>query len=61
MLGVRRVSVTEAAGDLQREGAIHCGRGHIEVVSRAALEAQTCECYGVVRQSYEGMALPRAP
>jgi CRP-like cAMP-binding protein len=57
MLGVRRVSVTGAAGNLQREGVIHCGRGHIAVLDRAALEARTCECYAVVRQAYDDVAL----
>jgi Mn-dependent DtxR family transcriptional regulator len=44
-LGVRREGVTEAAGNLQREGLIHYNRGHITVVDRAGLEARVCECY----------------
>ena len=50
MLGVRRESVTEAAGRLQTAGYIRYRRGHIGVIDRAGLERQACECYSVVRQ-----------
>lgn len=49
MLGVRRESVTEAAGRLQTAGYIRYRRGHIGVLDRAGLERQACECYGVVK------------
>lgn len=48
ILGVRRASITEAAGNLQRAGYINSRRGHISIVDRAGLEATACECYGVV-------------
>jgi hypothetical protein len=50
MLGVRREGVTEAAGKLQAAGIIRYSRGHIVVLDRPALEAQSCECYAVVRE-----------
>jgi CRP-like cAMP-binding protein len=52
MLGVRRESVTEAAGKLQQAGLIRYSRGHIAVLDRPRLEAQACECYAVVKREY---------
>ena len=48
VLGVRRESVTQAAGVLQKSNVISYRRGHITVLSRPGLEAAACECYGVV-------------
>lgn len=45
MLGTRRASVSTAAGGLRDEGVIRYSRGHITVMSRAKLEAASCECY----------------
>ena len=53
MLGVRRESVTEAAGKLQSAGLIRYSRGHIEVLDRPQLEARVCECYAVVKTEFE--------
>jgi CRP-like cAMP-binding protein len=50
MLGVRRESVTDAAGHLQALGYIRYRRGHIGVLDRAGLESKACECYGVVKK-----------
>jgi CRP-like cAMP-binding protein len=49
MLGVRREGVTEAAGKLQRLGAIEYSRGRITVIDRLKLETLCCECYVVVK------------
>ena len=53
MLGVRRASVTVAAGMLQQAGFIRYQRGRITVLDRAGLEAASCECYGVVTRKYD--------
>jgi CRP-like cAMP-binding protein len=58
MLGVRRESVTEAAGKLQKAGLIHYSRGHITVLDRPQLEAQACECYAVVKREYDRLLRP---
>ncbi|MBA2687823.1 MAG: Crp/Fnr family transcriptional regulator [Gemmatimonadaceae bacterium] len=53
MLGVRRATVTVAAGILQKAGLIRYTRGKMAVLDRAGLEAASCECYGTVRQMFE--------
>lgn len=53
MLGVRRESVTEAAGRLQREGLIRYSRGRIQILDTNRLEHHGCECYQVVRTEFE--------
>jgi CRP-like cAMP-binding protein len=52
MLGVRRVGVTVAAGNLQREGLIAYSRGHITILDPERLAATACECYSVVKTLY---------
>jgi CRP-like cAMP-binding protein len=49
MLGIRRTSVSAAAGSLQKGGLIAYRRGHIHVIERAGLEGAACECYSIVR------------
>jgi len=52
MLGVRRATVTVAAGALQKAGAIRYSRGRITVVDRKGLERTACECYGIIRSTF---------
>jgi len=53
MLGVRREGVTVAACKLQDDGIILYNRGRITVLDRPALEAQSCECYQVVKKEFD--------
>lgn len=52
-LGVRRECVTVAAGKLRAEGLIEYKRGHITVLDRDGLEQESCECYQVVKQTFD--------
>jgi hypothetical protein len=63
MLGVRREGVTEAAGNLQKDGIIRYNRGRITVLDRARLEQNVCECYTVVKKEFDRLLsdLPLAP
>ena len=57
MLGVRREGVTEAARRLQDAGLIHYHRGQITVLDRPNLEQRVCECYAVVKQECDRLAV----
>lgn len=61
MLGVRRPSVTVAAGLLQKQGLIRYQRGRIRITHRAGLESGACECYETVRQEFDRLFSPTAP
>lgn len=50
VLGTDRPSVSLAAGDLQRNGAIEYRRGVVAIVSRTLLEGAACECYQAIQQ-----------
>lgn len=52
MLGVRRESITEAAGRFQQAGFIRYRRGHISILDRSGLESHVCECYAAVKQEH---------
>ncbi len=55
MLGSRRSTVTVSAGNLQREGLIDYTRGRVRIVDRPGLEAKACECYQIVRSTYDSL------
>ena len=55
MLGVRRSSVTIAAGTLAEAGIIKYRRGHIEIIKRKSLEDLACECYGILKDEYANL------
>jgi len=55
MLGVRRVGVTVAAGELQRQGLIAYHRGQVTVLDRTGLEGAACPCYARQHLAYQAL------
>ena len=53
MLGVRRASVTIAAGQLQSAKLIRYVYGRIRIENRAGLEQAACECYEAVERRFQ--------
>jgi CRP-like cAMP-binding protein len=53
ILGVRRASISDVAGQLQKDGLIRYERGRISVLDRPAVEQRACECYAVVKKEYD--------
>jgi CRP-like cAMP-binding protein len=58
MLGVRRESVAIAASKMQDQNWISYRHGVISVLDRLALEANSCECYEVVRTESKRLLRP---
>jgi len=58
MLGVRRESITQAAGLLQSSGWIRTSRGKIFIENPQGLSGRACECYGLVKAEYERLKEP---
>jgi CRP-like cAMP-binding protein len=53
MLGVRRVGVTKAAGDLRLRKLISYNRGEIRILDGDGLEAVACQCYQIVKNMHD--------
>jgi CRP-like cAMP-binding protein len=47
-LGVRRTTITLAAGRLQEAAAIRWRRGQVDIADRCFLEQHVCECYAAM-------------
>lgn len=58
MMGVRRESVTAAAGVLQNADLIDRSRGLFVILDRAGLEQRSCECHAVVANEYDRLLPP---
>jgi DNA-binding transcriptional MocR family regulator len=53
MLGVRRTTVTEVMGSLQKAGLIRYRRGHVSILDPEALRQRACECYDISRLEFD--------
>src|SRR6202165_566437 len=53
MLGVRRTTVTDAMGSLQKAGLIRYRRGHVTILDHEALQQRACECYDISRLEFD--------
>jgi DNA-binding transcriptional regulator YhcF (GntR family) len=63
MLGVRRTTVTDVMGGLQKAGLIRYRRGHVTILDNAALRQRTCECYEISKLEFDRLLgdTPLAP
>ena len=52
MLGVRRESITQAAGQLQQAGCLSTSRGRITLHDPESLRDHVCECFSMVEQDH---------
>jgi CRP-like cAMP-binding protein len=52
-LAVRRAGVTNAIGELERQGSIRCSRGRIVIVDGRRLKYVACDCHNVIRFAHE--------
>ena len=55
MIGTRRAGVTVAALSLREKGLIKASRGQVRILDRTRLEAESCECYGIIRQEFRNL------
>jgi CRP-like cAMP-binding protein len=63
MLGVRRTTVTDVMGALQKEGLVRYRRGHVTVLDHDALRHRACECYDISKLEFDRLLgdTPLAP
>ena len=55
MLGVRRTTVTDVMGSLQKAGLIRYRRGHVTILDHEALQQRACECYEISKLEFDRM------
>jgi hypothetical protein len=55
LLGARRVSVTQAAKQLQADDLIEYVRGRVRLLNRKKLEERSCVCTAIIRRAFEAV------
>jgi CRP-like cAMP-binding protein len=55
MLGVRRTTVTDVMGGLQKAALIRYRRGHVSILDHEALQQRACECYEISKLEFDRM------
>jgi CRP-like cAMP-binding protein len=55
MLGVRRTTVTDVMGSLQKAGLVRYRRGHVSILDHEALQQRACECYEISKLEFDRM------
>lgn len=53
LLGVRRSSISEAAGSLHDKNIIQYSRGRVHIIDVLGLKRESCSCYKAVQKSYQ--------
>jgi len=53
MLGVRRTTVSDVMGSLQKAGLIRYRRGHVNILDQPALRQRACECYAISKLEFD--------
>jgi CRP-like cAMP-binding protein len=53
MLGVRRTTVTDVMGGLQKAGLVRYRRGHVTILDQEALQQRACECYDISKLEFD--------
>jgi len=56
LLGVRRVSITRAAGKLQTDDLIEYVRGRVTLINRKKLEERSCVCTAIIRRAFDDVS-----
>jgi CRP-like cAMP-binding protein len=53
MLGVRRTTVSDVMGSLQKAGLLRYRRGHVSILDHDALRQRACECYEISKLEFD--------
>ncbi|WP_226741908.1 Crp/Fnr family transcriptional regulator [Microvirga lenta] len=55
LIGVRRASITVCLGELEEAATIRQSRGSITIADQDKLESLACDCYRIIRMSYDSI------